>query len=656
MLFSTTPLFKSVLLLTFSLLCFTAQGQDAPVKYGKVSDEEVKMKVYAPDTSAAAVILVDYGRSYFTYTNDFKLVYERVMRIKILKKGGYDWANVEVPYYYSNSDNKEFVSGIKATTYNWEGGKVEKVKMENKAIFEEKKSDNWYMKKFTLPAVKEGSVLDITYTVTSDFFMNFQDWTFQHSIPVAHSEYRASFPEFFDYKHYSQGYERMKISESKAGNMAGVSASTQEYRWVMENVPAITSEAYITTINDYVSRIEFELEWIRFPGQIHRRMSPTWGGLTKGLMEEENFGGQLSKTGFFKKEVAAFETIKDTLERVNTIYNFVKDNVKWNERGGVVTSSNLRKIFEGKTGSAADINLLLVALLRDAGLEANPVIISTREHGRIPQHSPLLSKFNYVVGYMQIGGKDVLLDATDPMRPMGLLPKRCMNGQGWLVTKEGGAWVPLLSEDRTTELVNADLQVLPSGRMTGKVTTSTNGIWALNWRHSVLADGEEKFMKTLVNNQNQLERKKPVFENLKEINKPFGLQYEVASTGDEEAKEIIYLNPMLLKGAKENPFKQIARKYPVDFGHGSEEVYMCSFTIPDGYMVEEMPKSIVVALPENGGKFTYMLQANGNKIQVLSKLTISKPIFYANEYEYLKQFYTQVVAKHAEQIVLRKKG
>ncbi|ALI98886.1 DUF3857 domain-containing protein [Rufibacter tibetensis] len=668
---------RSLLTVTFLLFYSLAYGQETPVKFGKVTEEEIKMQVYAKDTSAAAVILADYGRSYFTYNQGFKVNFERIQRIKILKKTGYDWANVVVPYYQRNS-SKEQVVNIKGVTYNMEGGKVVKVKMEDKAVFDEKESANWFNKKFTLPAVKEGSVLEVSYTVTSDFIFNLRDWAFQSSIPVVYSEYRASIPQYFEYKQVQQGYEPFVISESlpgsttftvrwsssiepgigggrSSGGSETISATTVNHRWVMKDVPAITSESYITTVSDYISKIEFELEWERFPGEIPKRYAGNWDSFSEELMKEERFGLQLNRTGFFKSEVAALPAATDTLARLNTIYEFVKKSVKWNGNGGKYVTSTLRKAFDTKTGNAADINLMLVAMLRDAGFEANPVVLSTRDNGRAP-HSPVLSKFNYVIASAKVGDRTILIDATDPFMPLGALPKRCLNGDGRLLTKAGSQWVPLQAADRTTELVNAEIKVLPTGILNGKVTESRSGLWAVNLRHSVQEAGEAKFLEKIVSNQNQYERKAPVLQNLKEVHKPLGLQYEVASVGDDQTKDIIYLNPMLLKGEQDNPFKNNNRKYPVDFGHPTEEVYICNFTIPDGYAVEEMPKNVVVALPENGGRFTYMLQATGNRIQIMSKVTISKPVFYAEEYEYLKQFYTQMVAKHAEQIVLKKKG
>ncbi len=667
--------------LAFFYFQTVARGQEAPVKFGKVTEEEVKMTVYDKDTSAVAVVLADYGRSYFNYVQDFQVNFERVTRIKILKKGGYDWANFVVPYYQKVNSGKEVVSSIKGVTYNMENGKMVKVKMDDKAIFDEKETANWSNKKFTLPAVKEGSVIEITYTIASDFLFNLRDWRFQYPIPVVHSEYRAAIPEYFEYKQMPQGYESFAVKEAvpstmnftvrwsasfdldsksytngrTSGGAENITARSVNHRWVMKDVPAITPEAHITTIQDYLSKIEFELEWVRYPNSIPKRFAGNWSTLSEELMRDESFGLQLNRTGFFKNEVAALQTIPDTLARLNAIYEFVKKSVKWNGQGGKYVTNSLRKAFDTKTGNVADINLMLVAMLRDAGFEAHPVIISTRDNGRVP-YTPVLSRFNYVIAYAQVGNRRILMDATDPLVPLGLLPKHCLNDKGWIVDQKGGDWVSLNMNDKATELVNADLQVSASGVLSGKVSQSSSGLWGVNMRRNVLDAGEQKYLEKLVNSQNQMERKKPVLQNLKELHKPISLEYEVASAGDAQAKDIIYLNPMLLKAQQDNPFKHAGRKYPVDFAHAMEEVYLCNFTIPEGYAVEEMPKGMILTLPENGGKFTYMLQVNGNKIQVMSKLTISKPVFYAEEYEFLKQFYTQVVAKHAEQIVLKKKG
>jgi hypothetical protein len=122
------------------------------------------------------------------------------------------------------------------------------------------------------------------------------------------------------------------------------------------------------------------------------------------------------------------------------------------------------------------------------------------------------------------------------------------------------------------------------------------------------------------------------------------------------AGERIYFNPVMYNPQKENPFKNPERKFPVDFGALIEETNIVSYTIPTGYMVEEMPKSAKIALPDDGGRFTYIVGVSEEgKISISSKVALKKTMYFAEEYEVLRKFYDQIVQKHAEQIVLKKK-
>jgi hypothetical protein len=120
------------------------------------------------------------------------------------------------------------------------------------------------------------------------------------------------------------------------------------------------------------------------------------------------------------------------------------------------------------------------------------------------------------------------------------------------------------------------------------------------------------------------------------------------------AGDVIYLKPMLSEAKSANPFKLENRLFPVDFAYSMDETYACSFTIPEGYKVEEMPKGAIIDLPEKAGRFTYMVAVNGNTVQISSRISLKKPVYYAAEYPFLKEFFNQIVAKHAEQIVIKK--
>lgn len=641
-------------LLAFGAYLFYANptlAQTKRAKFGKATESEIEMRVFAGDTSAAAVILSDFGSSRFIFNSEVQLVFERQMRIKILKKSGYSWADIEVPYYHKGTD-RERVSNIKGYTYNLENGKVIKDKFEAKATFDEQRSENWSIKKFTMPNVKEGSVIDISYSVTSDFIYNLRDWEFQTSVPTVWSEYQALIPEYYDYKFLQQGYQKI-YTPTELGLPHVV--SREGYRWIAKDVPALKEERYITTLQDYVAKIEFELEQVKYPGQSAKVMTSTWSKAVTDLMESLHFGRQLNRKGFFKDQVSFITTAhSDQNKQMEAIYNLVKSTMSWDGKYGIWTNGPIKKAFENKKGSVAEINLMLTAMLQDAGMDASPVLISTRSHGKPYKGTPLLNKFNYVITHVKVNGKDFLLDATDPLLPIGLLPERSLNGEGYLVHKESARWIPLTPAKLFAKSVLMNITIEKDGSLVGKGTESVDGYSALRARREILEEGKEKFIQGLGRESGDFKISNHTIENLDQLDKSLNITYEIKGDGKNEMVSILYLNPVLGFGEKENPFKLYERSYPVDFGAPHDETIICNYTIPAGWLLDEAPKPVKVALPDNGGSFTFLIRQEGNVLQVMSKVSITKSIYNPNEYPALKEVFSQVMAKQAEQIVLKK--
>jgi hypothetical protein len=116
----------------------------------------------------------------------------------------------------------------------------------------------------------------------------------------------------------------------------------------------------------------------------------------------------------------------------------------------------------------------------------------------------------------------------------------------------------------------------------------------------------------------------------------------------------IYLTPLATFGETQNPFRHEHRTYPVDFGALTQEVIVITLTLPAGYTAE-LPKSTSLALPDNGGRYVYAASnLTPSTVQLTSRLTFDKPVYGAEEYEGLREFYRRVLAKQAEALVLRK--
>ncbi|SDX89578.1 DUF3857 domain-containing protein [Hymenobacter psychrophilus] len=677
-------------LLTGTLITATAgllQAQDAPIKFGSINEADLTDRNFVADSAASAVVLCDFGRSYFSYGGKgFSVIFERVKRIKILKKSGYEYASGRVPLYHANGRDEKLTS-LKGFTYNLVNGQVVKEKLNSDAIFKEESSANVTVRKFTLPNVRVGSVVEYSYSVASDFAFNFQDWTFQEDIPVRWSEYRASIPEYFDYRMVMQGYEPLTVTEqTKSTGQFVVSYSGQSegggftatrtaggsdtytplmtnYRWAMKEVPALREEPYMTTTDDYLARIDFELAGTRMPGRPYEAVAGSWDKIEEELLNNEDFGTQMNRGGFLKDQLTPLlaKAGTDPVARVAAVHGLVRGSIKHNGQSSLRATSTVRRAYDQKAGSAADVNLLLIAALREAGFKANPVVLSTRSHGHLlPDMPPLLSRLNYVLAHVQLpDGQEMLVDATEELAPSGMLPHRCLNGQGRLIMPRGqeSRWVELTPKERLTSYRQVTMALDENGGLRGSVHQEHAGYQALAQREKLRELGEKKYVADLSAGHEGWSIPKYAFKERDQLQKPLTLDYDFVSNAEANAPAgTLYLNPLRDFGMEKNPFLHENRRFPVDFGTPLEETTMITLTLPAGYELAETPQGLVMDLPEKGGRFLYGVQSTPAGIQLVSRLSLSRPVYSAEEYTYLREFFARLMAKQGERLVIKKKS
>lgn len=418
---------KFVFLLAF-VVSFNsvAFAQKSPIKFGDVPMEDLKMTHYAKDSSAAAVVLTDYAEAYITVmTSDIKMTIERHVRIKILRKEGLKWGDVAILLRQSGS-SEERVIGLKANSYNLVDGKIVITKLEKDGIFKDKYNRNFVQQKFTMPDVKEGSIIEYTYKISSDFWTYFPNWQFQRTIPTRWSEYWAMIPRYFQYEKYMQGYLTVAVNEVKDMTVGGV--EVKAHHWAVKDAPAFKEEPFMTSEEDFISRINFALASINFPGQPTQEIMESWAKLNKELTEDNDFGKVIEKSGFLKDIVASVTTgLTDPVQKVEAIHRYIKENVEWDGTEDYYPG-DLKKILEKKKGTSGDINILLASMLDKAGISVDMVLLSTRSHGFIRQAYPMARQFNYVICAARLQDKVLLLDATEKHLPYTIIPERCLNG------------------------------------------------------------------------------------------------------------------------------------------------------------------------------------------------------------------------------------
>lgn len=657
------------------LLCLCSNVLYAQeVKFGKVSAADFNVTSPVIDSNVNAVVLADVGVSRIEGNNKgwFSLIFNRVKRIKILNKKAFDAANISIGLYSTPDGREEKLSDCKAITYNLENGEVKQTKLESSNIFKEKQGKRWVVKKFTFPNIKEGSILEYTYTIESDFLFNLQPWSFQGDYPRVFSQYTIKIPQFFVYVFLSQGYFPLKTEKKDRfqnysvadGSGAGateyysLSGYENETKWTAENVPALKEEPFTSSLSNHESKIEFQLSQYRFPDMPVKDQMGNWKTTSEELLKSEMFGYEITRPNTWlnddlKAITANTEGSKDLAYK---LYNYVRDNFTTTSSPAfyMMDGHTVRDIFKRKSGTASEINLLLIAMLRNAGIAADPVLISTKDNGWANAFYPLIDKYNMVLVRTQIDGQSYLLDASTPRMGFGKLSPEYYNGPGFVVKQ-----LPdhiFLSADSLRESKTTLIFLINDEKtkgLTGNFSTTLGYEESTSFRDKLAKTSLDDFLKETEKGYSYpMKFEDKHADSIDKYDFPVSLKYKMNM--NFEGEDIVYFNPMFSEGTKNNPFKSAERKYPVEMPFKMAETYVLNMEIPKGYKVDEIPKSVRVKLNENDGIFEYLINATADRIMLQSKIDIKRANFEAGDYQTLRDFFGHIAKKHGEQIVFKK--
>ncbi|MDO5979634.1 DUF3857 domain-containing protein [Flavivirga spongiicola] len=662
-------------------LCFTLTAFAQDYKFRKVSKEELQEKFNPLDSAASATYLYKYRKTFFEYHQGkgFQLITEIHERIKIYNKEGFGYATKQVSLF-NNGGHKEEINSIKAYTYNLLEGKIEEAKLTKEGMFETEKSKRLNEMKFTLPNIKEGCVVEFKYKVVSPFYSLVDDFVFQYDIPVKKLDARFEVPEYFVFKVNTKGFLPVipktkkkndkitftnKTRSSGTGIRNGItrtSYSSSDLEFIknissynLTNVPALKEEPHVNSINNYRSSVKYELSYEKLPQSTIKYYSTTWEDVVKTIYKSSYFGEELNKTSYFKDEIdAVISSISDPVQRTALIFDFVKSKVKWNGYNSKYTNDGVKKAYKDQVGNVAEINLMLTSMLKYAGLNAYPVLVSTRRNG-VPIF-PTREGYNYVVSYVKFPEGSVLLDATNKYSTPNVLPFRALNWQGRVISENGGSTlVDLYPKEKSKNNISMMINLNEDGSISGGCRSVKTNHNALSYRERYNDANEDDFIEKLENKYSGLEISEFKVTNGLDLSKPIIESYKFVKESQADIiGDKIYFSPMFFLRTAENPFKLEKRAFPVDFGYPSTSKYRIIINLPEGYKVESVPESAAFSMPDNLGLFKFNISNNGSSIQLLIDAKINESIISPLYYDALKEYFKQIIEKENEQIVLTK--
>lgn len=661
-----------VLVINFLNIFAVAAQVKQNIQFGKINPAEFNTHAIFEDSTTPAIVLSDIGSTEFegNSTGNFTLVYKHHKRILIKNRKGFEAATILIALYNGdNSASTEKLDDFEATTYTYENGKIVSTKVKKSDVLVEKTSKESVLRKFTFPNVQEGCILEFRLKIKSPFYDRLRSWNFQSEYPTIWSEYKVVIPPLFDYLSSSYGYLdyavnelsylpktytiRDPISKVQDNTTYSISGEALVNVWAVKDAPPFKRESFVYSHLNHIKRIQFQLKAINYSATSSEKKIKSWPEVAKDLLADEDFGAGLAQpNNWLNDEIGRINNDK-SLESCKTIYEYVRNNFICTDYESKWLSQPIKKTFDTKTGTAADLNMLLIAMLRKAGFQADPLIVSTRENGFTNPNYALPSQFNYTLCMVKFKDKTYILDASHKRIGFGDIPMYCYNGIGRIINLQGSPFS--LSPDMLLENSSISVKVTnEQHQMNVAITINYGKIEGLRLREQIAKQNESEVVKNITAKiPAEFKLIKFSFDSLNLFDKALQLRMLIQYTPEAEGSTI-YFNPILLNEWVKNPFISTTRNYPVELPYRIKEAYQIEIEIPSGYRVDELPVSMKQNLNNSDIKFEYNSKADEKAIIITSSLITNKTVFQKTEYNALRTYFMNLIKKYEEQIVFKK--
>lgn len=632
---------------------------------GSLSQKDFELQKYDLDSFSNAAILDEFGRAYMVYHDDRGrpvLEFEHQVRLKVFNSEGYGHAHITIPVYNDGTENRtEQMYDLVAKTINLVDGQLREVPLSNAQVFKEKVNKYWDLYKFTFPDLREGSIVEYRYRISSPNIFNFRTWYFQEDIPKVNSRYEATIPSIYNYNLILRGPYKLSTQDAKIKRgdyrIYGKDVDCSYMIYGMKDIPAFVEEDYMTAASNFKSAIYFELSDYYSLNGGNVKVTKEWKDVERELRTDDRFGHQLRRGSTFKNVLPGlFAAGAEDLDKAKAIYAYVQKQIKWNNYFGMLSDNGIKQALEKRSGNIGDINLALLALLKEAGLKADPVILSTRGKGVVNEIHPVLSDFNYVIAQLTIGEQLYYLDASNPLLPFGLLPLQCINGNARVVPdKASSYWVALKASQKASKFYSVNGKLGEDGIFRGAILTTSNGYAAYNKRSSIKRYNTKDDYIAFVNEQmSAIEITEGDIRGIDNPDEPLVEEYQIEMRMfNESAAAEFYFNPFFVNRQKTNPFTLDERTYPVDFGSLVEERVELMMELPQHYKIKSQPDNVSLALGDGGGRYLTRTELFGENVLNFSQLlSLNKSVYSTDEYYSLKELYSRIIQQEKLDIVL----
>lgn len=656
----------------------------------KLLENDSLLKVYLSqsrfdiDTNAQAVVLFEKGivdltkfEEYSNTYDEYSADYTIVKIIKILNPNALEEAIITLPF-----SNGMSVKDIKGKTINLVNGIIKYNEIDKKDIIKEAISGSTSLYKFNLKNTRSGSIIFYTFKYKIDLSYSSKysglTWEFQNRYPTLNSEFELLIAPHSFYKVTPKNIEfepilsEKDLWKSESGVYSTVYKTKMGFNdkiyvrriWHRSNILPSISESYILNSSDHLQKLNFLLiNGDRYLFNKVKTIPKTWDSANSLFYYENLHFGKIPFSPVISKDTLLdklIEKFPDKLDLANSIYKYFRDSIYnsgvENTLDGYMRSS---KKTNRRGSKSSNYNLFLTQILRHAGFKAFPVILSTTDNEKLSSEVFEPDKINYTICLVVIKDQFFYVDASSRYLPFGILKPECYNDFAWLINEKG---LPIsMNADSLFDKNTCMATLKPTdkkGTYTVKMDQRLGNVSGTKMR-TLWAKDSVSTQKLLDKNINQLKYKTKItshsLSNIYNPDTPLVISYNLELELDESG-DYIYLNPFFKRMVENNPFKDVMRKYPVEFENAMSSQFILKFQLPEGYILEDPEKPINLSF--NNGTMVYnrsMLYDPKLRMFSLNSMLRSRITKVAVEdYKELRSFYEAIVADQNKSIVLKK--
>jgi len=621
-------------------------GKGLDEKNMRMDSIELKLASCDFENEVNAMILYDLGTMSGSSTG---ISVQRHKRIKIFNEKGVGAANIRLDY--TNQFGAEQIDEIAGRTINLINGKVEYTELDPKLVYHEDKDKYHQAIIFSMPNVKAGSIIEISYAWQRTAPRALPGWDFQSDLPTSYSQFAM---QLYPDARFSL-LDRTTFHMAKDSTIFGGAGHV----WAMSNVPSLKNEPFIRAPDDGVQSLKFLLSSVTSPLGGTVDLAGSWATVGRWVVEDKEWDKAFNqnindKEGLVKQA----KKFPDVDAKVSFLFNQVKTLMKWNGEKNWTSKDGIKKAWQDKSGNWAEINMVLCRLLNQAGVKAYPMLASTRDNGKMFRNFPDIQQANKLVAYVEVSPSQYyVLDASGKYNNYNEVPFDLLNSYGLYLNKDQGIYdmVFLKNDNPVKQEVRIVADIKPDGTMVGTAQVNSFSYNKTNALQLYNQLDEQKYMQGLSDNDNNLKILSLKLQNAAVDSLPLTqeISFTLSLPGTDD--NYIYFNPNLFTGLHTNPFINERRFTDIDLGCNYLFSINGRYKIPGGYKIESLPKNQVIAIPGDDISFRRTVFEQDGYIIVNYVISYKKSFFFPKDIYYkVYDYFKKMNELLNEQVVFKK--